>query len=327
MNQDRLQSQAQYLYSSVQRSPATTAFVLVDHPEPLLYPLFGVFPFPLTLRLQACLLAALLLVLFLALLPSLARARRSGAIAHFHFGLTGALAALLSLAPDELSLLFDNRLKSHLLALVSELSAWSSLLLDEMASLVSAPVGLGIDVVAEVGKVAGISTPRNSAAKGKVKASGSLRRSGGKGLHAGLPQRQQAASAATGPAELSSQGSSSGSHYPGLHNTGNTCFFNSVVQSLASLPALAAHLHSVQLLAEEVDLPTPVTDALATLIAGEFQNRLDSPGESGKLCGSSGTGSGGTWRSQATRALASRTGKSEWLARRATSCMHARIAQ
>ncbi|KAK0543699.1 ubiquitin-specific protease ubp1 [Tilletia horrida] len=56
--------------------------------------------------------------------------------------------------------------------------------------------------------------------------------------------------------------SSGASFYPGLRNTGNTCFFNSVVQSLASCPTLVKHLDEVTDFAEAWDVPTPVTDAL-----------------------------------------------------------------
>lgn len=63
-------------------------------------------------------------------------------------------------------------------------------------------------------------------------------------------------------------------HYPGLRNTGNTCFFNSTVQSLASVPALRQYLLHVVQDAERWDVPTPVTDATLELIQGELESSL-----------------------------------------------------
>ncbi|TDL29950.1 cysteine proteinase [Rickenella mellea] len=52
-------------------------------------------------------------------------------------------------------------------------------------------------------------------------------------------------------------------YYPGLVNiSGTYCFMNSVLQSMASLSYLTPHINSIHSRAEELDVPTPVIDAL-----------------------------------------------------------------
>lgn len=55
-------------------------------------------------------------------------------------------------------------------------------------------------------------------------------------------------------------------HYIGLYNPGVYCFMNSVLQSLASVAALAEYLDAVTRMAETYDVPTPATDALRELL-------------------------------------------------------------
>lgn len=62
---------------------------------------------------------------------------------------------------------------------------------------------------------------------------------------------------------------SESSHYPGLYNTGNTCFFNSVLQSVSSCRDFHRYLDNVITLAERYDVLTPVTDSAYDLIEGE----------------------------------------------------------
>ena len=58
-----------------------------------------------------------------------------------------------------------------------------------------------------------------------------------------------------------------GAHYTGLVNVSGTyCFMNSTMQALASLSYLRPYLDAVHARAEEVDYPSPVTDALRELL-------------------------------------------------------------
>ncbi|KAK0523240.1 ubiquitin-specific protease ubp1 [Tilletia horrida] len=81
------------------------------------------------------------------------------------------------------------------------------------------------------------------------------------------PTQRGAAGAAPAAAAAATGGvSPEVGHYRGLRNMGNTCFFNSVIQSLASCPTLLQHLDQVTLFAEAWDVPTPVTDALREVL-------------------------------------------------------------
>lgn len=54
--------------------------------------------------------------------------------------------------------------------------------------------------------------------------------------------------------------------YKGLRNTGNTCFFNSTLQSISALPSFQQYLGALVEQAELSDTPTPVIDALLELV-------------------------------------------------------------
>ncbi|KAJ1570743.1 hypothetical protein NDA11_003359 [Ustilago hordei] len=62
--------------------------------------------------------------------------------------------------------------------------------------------------------------------------------------------------------------------YKGLRNTGNTCFFNSTLQSISSLTLFRRYLYLLVEQAERWDTPTPVIDALLELV-----EELAAPGD------------------------------------------------
>lgn len=49
--------------------------------------------------------------------------------------------------------------------------------------------------------------------------------------------------------------------------SGVLCYMNSVLQALASVESLVEHLKRIMAMADEVDIPTPVTDALSDVLA------------------------------------------------------------
>ncbi|KAG9078593.1 hypothetical protein FS749_009351, partial [Ceratobasidium sp. UAMH 11750] len=68
-------------------------------------------------------------------------------------------------------------------------------------------------------------------------------------------------------ADLAQEGSVSKGCYPGLVNiSGTYCFFNSTVQAFASLKALQPQIDEIHKNAEDWDVPTPVLDALRSVL-------------------------------------------------------------
>ncbi|KAG8725453.1 hypothetical protein FRC09_019181 [Ceratobasidium sp. 395] len=72
-------------------------------------------------------------------------------------------------------------------------------------------------------------------------------------------------------ADLLQDGSVSKGCYPGLVNiSGTYCFFNSTVQAFASLGALQPQIEEIHKNAEDWDVPTPVLDALRSVLIGQL---------------------------------------------------------
>ncbi|TKY87761.1 hypothetical protein EX895_003342 [Sporisorium graminicola] len=81
-----------------------------------------------------------------------------------------------------------------------------------------------------------------------------------------LRRPRSTASASSSRASSSSRARLSNPKYKGLRNTGNTCFFNSTLQSISSLSLFRKYLYFLVQQAERWDTPTPVIDALLELI-------------------------------------------------------------
>ncbi|RSH87343.1 hypothetical protein EHS25_003252 [Saitozyma podzolica] len=61
-------------------------------------------------------------------------------------------------------------------------------------------------------------------------------------------------------------------YFPGMVNlSGTLCYMNSVLQAFASMASLIFHLERIVALAVDVDIPTPVTDALLDVLQGPLE--------------------------------------------------------
>ncbi|SJX66025.1 related to UBP1-ubiquitin-specific protease [Sporisorium reilianum f. sp. reilianum] len=89
-----------------------------------------------------------------------------------------------------------------------------------------------------------------------------------------LRRARPAASTSSSRASSTSRARLSNPKYKGLRNTGNTCFFNSTLQSISSLSLYRKYLYFLVQQAERWDTPTPVIDALLELI-----EELATPGD------------------------------------------------
>ena len=151
-------------------------------------------------------------------------------------------------------------------SLIDSLGLWLAILVREIMATVSSSVGLGGDLFGRVGRVlAGVTGGKHGAAASWSSVDTSqagLASRANKRSRKAMPLRRAQASAANAQ-------QAQAKHHPGLYNTGNTCFFNSVLQALASTEGLAEYLDGIIVLAERWDVATPVTDALRELVAGE----------------------------------------------------------
>ncbi|CBQ70998.1 related to UBP1-ubiquitin-specific protease [Sporisorium reilianum SRZ2] len=89
-----------------------------------------------------------------------------------------------------------------------------------------------------------------------------------------LRRARPAASTSSSRASSTSRARLSNPKYKGLRNTGNTCFFNSTLQSISSLSLYRKYLYFLVQQAERWDTPTPVIDALLELV-----EELATPGD------------------------------------------------
>ncbi|UZJ56651.1 hypothetical protein CBS101457_005971 [Exobasidium rhododendri] len=237
-HQQQHQQQQQQQYHRITGSQKQ--YIIVNSDEPQLYKLFGILPFLLnTIKTQFITTALVTIFLGLPLLV------------YFYLRPRHPYADWTSRLPDSIvHLLFYARL---------EFTECKDILLAEIMSLTSAPLGLGMNIAATVSSW----SPFGSRELYRGDAKGTSRPRTGRSL---LGRRSRMNRASSSKAESEHLIGSSSNHYAGIYNTGNSCFLNSTLQSLASLDQLRDHLESIMQLAEIWDVPTPVTDALFDLI-------------------------------------------------------------
>ncbi|KAL9932166.1 hypothetical protein V8E36_008938 [Tilletia maclaganii] len=236
--------------SSASSLPSSTSpvssFVLVEPRAPQAFPLLGIFGFPLPILHQLALIALTVLLAFLLSILL----REAASSTHHSWGWT----TLVELV-DSVMVIFTGNSGGALVGGsggigLSSRESLPTRIANAFSSFPSA--GAGASAI----------TLSAGASNGKGRA---LRRS----QVTGSTNTRGAANIAASTAGLGHQDLR---FYPGLRNTGNTCFFNSVIQSLASCPTLLQHLDQVTEFAEAWDVPTPVTDALREVVT-----RLNSP--------------------------------------------------
>lgn len=226
-------------------------FVILDGEQAQLFRLLGVLPFLQTIAAQVVLLALTLVAVTSSAWFLLAKrsSRSAGSADRF---------SIIFPLPDSLDRL--------LFYLHFETTSYLNALLEEIMALVNAPLGLGLTLAS---RFSGRTTGR-SASTGFSEPSAASGTYHGRGR-----RRRHDPSQANGTASSGSKAATSGTdgkYYPGLWNTGNSCFLNSTLQSLASVDGIQALLESIISEAEQWDVPTPVTDALYDLVIREYDS-------------------------------------------------------
>lgn len=224
-------------------------FVIVDSDSPQLYRLLGVLPLLNTWKTQIVFTLALAVIVGLPLLL------------YFLFRPKHPYADWTSRLPDSLI--------NILFYIQYELAAIRNILLGEMMALMHSPLGIGFDMATNLSLWSPLGRSGTSDERGEKRVS--KLRTG----RAALRRKQHHAT--NGNSIVSGSNSTSNgtpaSYFPGLYNTGNSCFLNSTLQSLASLDVLKEYLDNVMHLAEAWDVPTPVTDALYDLVNGACKTK------------------------------------------------------
>jgi ubiquitin carboxyl-terminal hydrolase 1 len=221
-------------------------FVILDAQDAQQYRVLGVLPVIQTAWLQVILATAAIGVASLAALVilKLRSDRTAGSKTHW-----------LSHVPEP----FD-RLAFYL---HYEASAYIAVLVETVMSVVNVPMGIGLSLASRLS-----SSDLNAGSPRQRSYSDSLRL-GERGSRRGKSAGKVQAAMQEGTSKVASSSRLSLNElgdYPGIWNTGNSCFLNSTLQCLASVNRMRTLLEHIIVQAERWDVPTPVTDALYDVI-------------------------------------------------------------
>lgn len=134
-----------------------------------------------------------------------------------------------------------------------EISAYLSAFIDTMVTLVNAPLGVGLHIASRIGDRSFLESNQGHMSRKRCNGSSN-------------PSYRPSRSASRVNTGIDRQELSPANHFSGLYNTGNSCFLNSTLQSLAAVDEVQTFLEHIVLQAEAWDVPTPVTDALYDLV-------------------------------------------------------------
>lgn len=216
-------------------------FIIIDGQEAQRYRLFGILPFLHTFWVQIALFCFTVAVIF---------------ISSWLFIKTRISNKGTTLTVEEIITTYLPEPIVRLLFYIQfEGAAFWSTLLEDIMSVVHAPLNIGLNLASRLSYKTRSTFDDSS---DDSYALSSFRGSRGR-------RRKQTPNSASS-SRSASHANGQGQHYAGLWNTGNSCFLNSTLQSITSIATVQDVLEEVIEQAEQWDVPTPVTDALYDLI-------------------------------------------------------------
>lgn len=218
-------------------------FIIIDGQEAQRYRLFGILPSLHTFWAQTAVICVTGIVLCIS--------------AWLFFKTKSANSGQSFTIEEVLTTYLPESFARLLFYIQFEGQAFWSTLLEDIMSVIYAPLNIGLNLASKLSYKSG--TTYNDNSYDDSFTTNSLKGSRGR-------RRKQQISNSASSSRSASHAKGQGRHYAGLWNTGNSCFLNSTLQSITSIPTVQNVLEEVIEQAEQWDVPTPVTDALYDLI-------------------------------------------------------------